>query len=58
MVADPKALQWICAIAGYEFPKQPERRLQSLLINGKSIVWAEGMSKTRLLACNALETSR
>ncbi|KIM58519.1 hypothetical protein SCLCIDRAFT_16779 [Scleroderma citrinum Foug A] len=42
MVADPKALQWICATAGYDFPKSPERRVQSLFMNGKSIVWVEG----------------
>ena len=52
MVADPKALQWITA--GYNFPKQPERRLKSLLVTGRGASWAEGMSKSHPLACNAL----
>ncbi|KAL4068695.1 cytochrome P450 [Scleroderma yunnanense] len=47
MVTDPKALQWIFATAGYDFPKQPERRAQSLLLNGRSIVWAEGDAHKR-----------
>jgi len=47
MVSDPKALQWICATAGYDFPKPPERLVQTLFLNGKSIVWVEGVSKNR-----------
>lgn len=54
MVADPKALQWICATAGYDFPKSPERRVQSLFMNGKSIVWVEGVSKDRPLGLRLL----
>ncbi|KAI6145483.1 cytochrome P450 [Pisolithus tinctorius] len=42
MVADPKALSRIFATASYHFPKPPERRAQSLILNGKSVVWAEG----------------
>ncbi|KAI6029283.1 hypothetical protein PISMIDRAFT_683590 [Pisolithus microcarpus 441] len=42
MVADPKALSKIFATTSYHFPKPPERRVQSLILNGKSVVWAEG----------------
>lgn len=42
MVADPKAISRIFATTSYHFPKPPERRVQSLILNGKSVVWAEG----------------
>ncbi|KAI6117840.1 cytochrome P450 [Pisolithus croceorrhizus] len=42
MVADPKAISRIFATTSYNFPKPPERRVQSLILNGKSVVWAEG----------------
>ncbi|KAI6100556.1 cytochrome P450 [Pisolithus sp. B1] len=42
IVADPKAISRIFATTSYHFPKPPERRVQSLILNGKSVVWAEG----------------
>ncbi|KAG1865931.1 cytochrome P450 [Suillus subalutaceus] len=42
MISDPAALQYIFAKSGYQFPKPPDRRVLSQLINGKGIIWAEG----------------
>ncbi|KAI6046270.1 cytochrome P450 [Pisolithus marmoratus] len=47
IVADPKALSQIFATASYQFPKPHERRIQSLIMNGKSVVWAEGDTHKR-----------
>nr|VWO96500.1 Cytochrome P450 monooxygenase CYP52X1 [Ganoderma boninense] len=41
-VSDPKALQYIYQTSGYNFPKQPERRILSRLIGDSGLTWAEG----------------
>ncbi|PIL33716.1 cytochrome P450 [Ganoderma sinense ZZ0214-1] len=41
-VSDPKALQYIYQTSGYNFPKQPERRILSRLIGDPGLTWAEG----------------
>ncbi|CAL1711674.1 unnamed protein product [Somion occarium] len=41
-VSDPKALQYIYQTSGYNFPKQPERRVLSRLLSGEGILWADG----------------
>ena len=41
-VSDPKALQYIYQTSGYNFPKQPERRILSRLIGDTGLTWAEG----------------
>lgn len=43
-VSDPKALQYIYQTSGYNFPKQPERRILSRLIGDSGLTWAEGAS--------------
>ncbi|KAG1856005.1 cytochrome P450 [Suillus subalutaceus] len=42
MISDPAALQYIFAKSGYRFPKPPDRRVLSQMVNGKGIAWAEG----------------
>lgn len=42
MISDPAALQYIFANKGYRFPKPPERRILTKMLNGKGILWAEG----------------
>ncbi|KAG2043960.1 cytochrome P450 [Suillus americanus] len=42
MISDPAALQYIFAKSGYRFPKPPDRRVLSQMVNGKGITWAEG----------------
>ena len=41
-ISDPKALQYIYQTSGYNFPKQPERRILSRLIGDSGLTWAEG----------------
>ena len=41
-VSDPKALQYIYQTSGYNFPKQPERRILSRRIGDSGLTWAEG----------------
>ncbi|KAI0629559.1 cytochrome P450 [Trametes polyzona] len=41
-VSDPKALQYVYQTSGYNFPKQPERRILSRLIGDTGLTWAEG----------------
>ncbi|KAI0645068.1 cytochrome P450 [Trametes meyenii] len=41
-ISDPKALQYIYQTSGYNFPKQPERRILSRLIGDMGLTWAEG----------------
>ncbi|KAI0669528.1 cytochrome P450 [Trametes maxima] len=41
-ISDPKALQYIFQTSGYNFPKQPERRILSRLIGDMGLTWAEG----------------
>ncbi|KAI0365076.1 cytochrome P450 [Pilatotrama ljubarskyi] len=41
-ISDPKALQYIYQTSGYNFPKQPERRILSRLIGDTGLTWAEG----------------
>jgi len=43
MVSDPAALQYIFVKSAYRFPKPEERRVLSQMMNGKGIVWADGM---------------
>ncbi|KAF8141145.1 cytochrome P450 [Boletus edulis] len=42
LVADPKALQWIFNASAYRYPKQPNLRVISRMINGRGVVWADG----------------
>ncbi|OAX39240.1 cytochrome P450 [Rhizopogon vinicolor AM-OR11-026] len=42
MISDPAALQYIFAKSGYRFPKQEDRRILSLLLNGRGILFADG----------------
>jgi hypothetical protein len=48
LISDPKALQYIYHVSGYNFPKQSERREISRLLAGCGILWAEGKSLTIL----------
>ena len=41
-LCDPKALQYIYQTSGYNFPKQPERRVLSGLIGDHGLTWADG----------------
>ncbi|EJF60674.1 cytochrome P450 [Dichomitus squalens] len=41
-ISDPKALQYIYQTSGYNFPKQPERRILSRLVGDPGLTWAEG----------------
>ncbi|KAL1945428.1 hypothetical protein VTO73DRAFT_2279 [Trametes versicolor] len=41
-ISDPKALQYVYQTSGYNFPKQPERRILSRLIGDTGLTWAEG----------------
>lgn len=47
MISDPAALQYIFAKSGYRFPKPPDRRVLSQLVNGRGIIWAEGDNHKR-----------
>ena len=42
-ISDPKALQYVFQTSGYNYPKQPERRVLSRLIGDTGLTWAEGM---------------
>ena len=44
-LSDPKALQYIYQTSGYNFPKQPERRVLSGLIGDHGLTWADGASE-------------
>ncbi|KAH9935148.1 cytochrome P450 [Epithele typhae] len=46
-ISDPKALQYIFHTSGYNFPKQPERRVISRLIGDTGLTWAEGHDHQR-----------
>ena len=51
-VSDPKALQYIYQTSGYNFPKQPERRILSRLIGDSGLTWAEGAyARARMVLC-------
>ncbi|KAI9568845.1 cytochrome P450 [Boletus coccyginus] len=39
---DPKALQWIFNTSAYRYPKQPNLRVISRMMNGKGVIWADG----------------
>ncbi len=39
---DPKALQYVFQTSGYNFPKQPERRVLSRLVGDTGLTWADG----------------
>ena len=41
-VSDPKALQYIYQTSGYNFPKQPERRVLSQLVADSGLTLADG----------------
>ena len=41
-ISDPKALQYVYQTSGYNYPKQPERRVLSRLIGDTGLTWAEG----------------
>ena len=41
-ISDPKALQYVYQTSGYNYPKQPERRVLSRLIGDSGLTWAEG----------------
>ncbi|KAI0774916.1 cytochrome P450 [Trametes elegans] len=41
-ISDPKALQYIYQTSGYNFPKQPERRILSRLVGDTGLTWADG----------------
>ena len=41
-ISDPKALQYIFQTSGYNFPKQPERRVLSRLVGDTGLTWADG----------------
>jgi len=48
MISDPAALQYMFVKSGYRFPKQESRRIISIMVNGKGILWADGrVSLTR-----------
>ncbi|KAH9889279.1 cytochrome P450 [Cubamyces lactineus] len=40
-ISDPKTLQYIYQTSGYNFPKQPERRVLSRLIGDTGLTWAD-----------------
>ncbi|KAI6007584.1 cytochrome P450 [Pisolithus orientalis] len=42
LIADPKALSRIFSTGSNHFLKAPERRIRSFMLNGKSVLWAEG----------------
>jgi len=42
MLADPKALQYICHTSGYHFPKRPDVAMLARLLGGRGIAWASG----------------
>ncbi|KAH9949310.1 cytochrome P450 [Amylocystis lapponica] len=46
-LSDPKALQYIYQTSGYNFPKQPERRILSRVTGDYGITWAEGETHKR-----------
>ncbi|OCH89441.1 cytochrome P450 [Obba rivulosa] len=46
-IADPKALQYVYHVAGYDFAKQPERRVISRLVGDRGIAWADGDAHRR-----------
>ncbi|KAH9922092.1 cytochrome P450 [Fomitopsis serialis] len=46
-ICDPKALQYIYQTSGYNFPKQPERRVLSGLMGDHGLTWAEGETHKR-----------
>ena len=50
-ISDPKALQYIYQTSGYNFPKQPERRILSRLIGDSGRTWAEGACACRAASC-------
>ncbi|OBZ69536.1 11-oxo-beta-amyrin 30-oxidase [Grifola frondosa] len=47
VISDPKALQYIYQTSGYNFPKQPERRILSRLVADNGLTWAEGETHKR-----------
>ena len=52
-LCDPKALQYIYQTSGYNFPKQPERRVLSGLIGDHGLTWAEGACKAHICQMHA-----
>ncbi|RDX48634.1 cytochrome P450 [Lentinus brumalis] len=44
---DPKALQYVFQTSGYNFPKQPERRVLSRLVGDTGLTWADGDTHKR-----------
>ncbi|KAH9922548.1 cytochrome P450 [Amylocystis lapponica] len=46
-LSDPKALQYIYQTSGYNFPKQPERRILSRVIGDYGLTWSEGETHKR-----------
>ena len=42
-IADPKALQRIFHTSAYRYPKLQMNRIISQMLNGKGIVWADGV---------------
>ena len=46
-VSDAKALQYVFQTSGYNYPKQPERRVLSRLIGDTGLTWAEGARRAR-----------
>lgn len=47
-VADAKALHHIFHASGYNYPKWKQRVALSRLHSGHGLVWADGMSSTRI----------
>ncbi|KAG8220520.1 cytochrome P450 [Butyriboletus roseoflavus] len=47
LLADPKALQWIFNTAAYSYPKQPNLRVISRMVNGQGLIWADGEDHKR-----------
>ncbi|KAG9312334.1 cytochrome P450 [Chiua virens] len=47
LVSDSKALQRMFNTSAYSYPKQPNLRVLSRMVNGKGIVWADGEDHKR-----------
>ncbi|EGN92782.1 hypothetical protein SERLA73DRAFT_116913 [Serpula lacrymans var. lacrymans S7.3] len=47
LISDAKALQYIYQTSGYNFLKQPERRIVSRLMTGHGLLWADGEDHRR-----------
>lgn len=42
-LADPKAMQHILHVSGYNYPKRKDMRALVRLITGDGIIWTEGV---------------